>query len=92
MYVLACARVTGLIVKDEVFGTPRRATIEALVARFGDESLLAYMLTCQWCMSIWVAAPVTAAWWFAAEKPWLLIPAALLAMSQLVGMMSKLGR
>lgn len=92
VYVLACARLTGLIVKDEVFGTPRRAAITALVKRRGDSSLLAYMLTCQWCMSIWVAVPVTAAWWLAPDNPWLLIPAAFLAMSQLTGMMSKLGR
>lgn len=92
VYALACARVTGLVAKDEILGTPRKALLRYFVARGGDESLRAYMLICQWCMSIWVAAPMAAAWWFAADSPWLLIPAALLAMSQLTGMMSKLGR
>lgn len=56
-----------------------------------DPPLGVYLLTCPWCVSIYVgavAAPI--AYWWGAE-PWLLVPALALAFSQVTGLMAKNG-
>lgn len=55
----AVARLTRLLVVDEVT-KPARQT---LVRRLPEGSPWAYLLFCRWCMSVWVAFPVAAAWW-----------------------------
>ena len=51
-WYLAVARVTRLINDDVIFEDLRAWFID----RMGGESLLAYLVTCAWCVSIWVAA------------------------------------
>lgn len=92
IYTLAAARLTGLITDDDITSTARMAVLNRLPAnKFG--AALAELITCQWCVSMWVsvllAAPI-AYWW--GERPWLLVPALGLAMSQVTGMLSRLGR
>lgn len=50
---LATYRVTRLIIRDEIFSKPR----DFFWKKFPPESsLLGYLLTCPWCISIWVAS------------------------------------
>lgn len=59
--------------------------------RAGTGSALAYLVTCPWCMSVWVAggmAPV--AWWWGGT-PGYLIPALALAASHVAGLLSSVG-
>lgn len=56
-----------------------------------DTPLGVYLLTCQWCVGVWVslvAAPVV---WFWGTSPWLLVPALALAFAQTTGLLAKLG-
>lgn len=50
---LAVYRLTRLIIRDEILSTPRNF----FWSKFPPESsLLGYLLTCPWCISIWVAS------------------------------------
>ena len=75
--ILEAARFS--IVKTAKISTRKGRTLHAL-------------LTCQWCMSIWVAALVMPVAWFWGQSPWALVPALVLAASQLTGMLAGLGR
>lgn len=50
---LATYRLTRLIIRDELLSKPR----DFFWKKFPPEkSLLGYLLTCPWCISIWVAS------------------------------------
>jgi len=51
---LTVARITRLLVDDQLTIKYRRWVIE----KWGDDSWQAYLSTCPWCTSIYVAAPV----------------------------------
>lgn len=81
VYALAVARVTRMVTDDALFDGPRNAAL----ARLPDGSKLAYLITCRWCASVYVAAvaaPV-AYWW--GDRPWFLVPAIGLAFSHVTG-------
>jgi len=95
IWALACARLTGLITSDRITEQVRMR----LVRRFCRDAPAddctnwrAYLLLCQWCMSIWVAALFAPLWWLWGDSPWLLVPVAFLAFSQITGMLSSIGR
>lgn len=93
IYALAVARITGLIVADVIFDGPRSALLGRLDPRPATlGAFVAGLLTCPWCVSIWVAAAASPAVWWFGDRPWLLIPAIGLAFSQVVGMTSEIGR
>jgi hypothetical protein len=56
-----------------------------------EPPLLVYLLTCPWCVSVYVAALVAPVvyWW--GDKPWFLVPAMALAMSHVTGLLAKMG-
>lgn len=93
IYALAVARVTGLITADAITEGLRDSLIGWLDDR--PKTLGAYistLVTCPWCVSIWVgfiAAPLV---WLWSDSPVMLIPAIALAFSQVTGMISDLGR
>ena len=62
MDALAVARVTRLINEDRVPFGPVRDAILARASRdeggLGSSSRLAELITCPWCMSMWVAGGV----------------------------------
>lgn len=91
VYGLAVARVTGLIAADEISRPAREWIVEHLPLR-PFSIALEYLLTCFWCVSMWVAAAVTAAAWHWGSEGWLMGPALALALSQIAGMTSALGR
>lgn len=55
-HALATKRLTRLITEDQITSTPRNA----LLSRYPNTNL-AYLLTCNWCSSIWAASLVTIA-------------------------------
>lgn len=82
---LATARITRLITADYLTEPARRWA----VLRLGIESRLSYLITCQWCTSVWVAAAVAPAvyWWW--HHAWVQVPAMMLAFSQIAGWFSR---
>lgn len=88
--ILATARLTRLITIDKIGDWIRNR----VAMRFGDRSKLTYLFFCPWCMSVWVAAVLTPATWFATGlqdgipvTAWWAIPAIALAVSQTVGLL-----
>ncbi|MEV4814920.1 hypothetical protein [Micromonospora tulbaghiae] len=83
------ARMTRLVTADEITRRPR----EAIVKRLPEESPLAYLLFCRWCLSVWIAAPAAAGWWHLSDVPrwsgyWSVdVPAVALALSYATGLL-----
>jgi hypothetical protein len=82
--VLAVARITRLLVEDQLMIKYRRW----VVTRWGEDSLQSYFAHCSWCTSFWVALPVMPVavlfpdeWVIAALAPW--------AASMIVGLISE---
>ena len=78
---LATARVTRLITQDRILDAPRNAVLRTLP----DGHLLAYLVTCDWCVSIYTGTLTAvggawAGWW-----PWAAAPAVALAFSYVTG-------
>jgi len=93
IYVLAVARVTGLIVADTITEPAR----DALVSWLDDRprtlgSFVADLIGCPWCMSVWVGLAAAPLVWFYGSSPVMLIPALALAFSQVTGATASLGR
>lgn len=84
----AVARVTRLLTDDAILGVPRRW----LIRRAGEDSLLAYLAVCPWCVSVWTgaAASVLATPYVWPGGPWWGYPATALALSYGTGMLSNL--
>jgi hypothetical protein len=55
------------------------------------KSYLEYLLTCPWCVSVWLALPAVIVWWIWPTEPWSLGPAVLLAFSMITGKLSQIG-
>lgn len=63
--ILAVARVTRLITTDKLTEAPRNALVLWLIDRRGEGTRLAYLVMCDWCMSVYtgsVAACAYAVW------------------------------
>lgn len=52
VYALAVHRLTRLVVADELTAGLR----ERILLRVQGRPMLAYLVTCPWCISIWIAA------------------------------------
>jgi len=81
---LAVARVTRLITDDYLIAPIR----QALIKRWGVKSKLSYLLTCPWCMSVWVGAAVAAGAWKWGDSGWFIVPAVALAASHVTGVLA----
>ncbi|MEU9246764.1 hypothetical protein [Streptomyces sp. NPDC048385] len=77
-------RITRFVVKDTL-----AAGFRIWVAdHFGEDSKLAYLVTCSWCTSIWVAGGVTPLAYYLGGSLWIQIPAVALTLSYLSGVAS----
>lgn len=81
VYALAVARLTRLVTTDRITAAPRAT----LLRRIPEQHLAAYLITCDWCASIWIAAAAAPAIWWFSGRPWLLVPALGLALSYVTG-------
>lgn len=82
--MLAVARITRLLVEDELLVGYRRWVVK----RFGEASKITYLAHCPWCTSIWVALPimpVSVLW----PTKWLLAILAIPAASMIAGLLNK---
>lgn len=85
---LATARLTRVITQDRITLAPRKWALRRLVNRYGEDHLLPYLIVCDWCVSIYVGAGVTAAWVTVGETLWFQAPAAALALSYAAGFLA----
>lgn len=76
---LATARITRLITTDRITAAPRRWVLN----RLDEQGLMAYLIVCNWCASVYVGAAMTAAVVWAWN--WAQYPAMALAFSHLAG-------
>lgn len=90
---LTVARVTGLVVSDSITEPLRDRILLWLddrPATLGE--WLGKLITCPWCVGMWVslAAAPLAVWMIG--LPWLLVLPVALAFSQVTGMIAGIGR
>lgn len=76
---LATARLTRLVTRDRITHALRRRILK----RLDPEGLLAYLLICDWCSSVYMGAIVTAGWLWG--PAWLYWVAVALALSHITG-------
>lgn len=91
LYALATTRITGLITQDTITAALRdRATLAA--ERHRATRPLAELIQCPWCTAVWVAAAITVAaalWHGHPALAWTVLG---LALAQVAGMLSSIGR
>jgi len=87
IYLLAFARLVVLITSDVITRKPRQAMIDALEER-GHE-MIAYLVTCPWCVSIWLALPAAPIIYAYGHHWWLFVPALVLALSASAGALAR---
>lgn len=82
---LAVARLSMLFTQDQLTIRIRQAVVQ----RFGDNSLPSYLIHCDWCLSMWIAIPVMLV---AVTYPnrWVIGVLAVPAASLVAGFLSKL--
>ncbi|MES4890088.1 hypothetical protein [Streptomyces sp. NPDC096012] len=80
----ATCRITRFVTKDTLAAGFRVWTAD----RFGDDSRPAYLVSCGWCTSIWVAAAVTPTAFLAGDTLAFKIAATALTLSYIAGVAS----
>ena len=78
-------RITRFVVKDTLASSFRIWVAD----RFGEESKPAYLVTCSWCTSMWVAGGVAPLAYYLAESAWIQIPAMAMTLSYLSGIAAR---
>ncbi|MGW0754052.1 hypothetical protein [Streptomyces sp. NPDC002587] len=81
----ATCRMTRFLTKDTLAAAFR----SRLADRFGDESLAAYLVSCGWCASVWLAAATTVYAFALAGTLWFQVPTTALSLSYLAGVASR---
>lgn len=83
---LAVARLTRLVNRDVLLEKPRAKVLTWLTQR--DRTMLAYLLVCPWCLSMYLGMAAAAAWWaWGGARTYLCVTAAL-AFSYLTGILA----
>lgn len=81
---LATARLTRLITTDEILRQPR----QWLLRKLPENGMLAYLLVCPWCMSVYVGAAIAGAGAWAGLWAWAWAPALALGFSYVTGFLA----
>lgn len=87
IHLLAFARIVVLLTQDMITAAPRDAVVTALKER--GHNMLAYLLLCPWCISIWLAIPAAPIIYAYGDSPWLFVPALALALSATAGALAR---
>lgn len=82
---LATARITRLVTTDRITQAPRQWALR----RLASDSLAAYLIVCDWCVSVYVGAGVAAAYVWAPGWAWLQVVALGLAFSYVAGVLAR---
>lgn len=80
---LAVARVTRLVNRDVLLEKPRARVLTWLTQR--DRTMLAYLLVCPWCLSMYLGMAGAGAWWAWGEEKLYLTVTVALAFSYVTG-------
>lgn len=80
---LATARITRLVTTDRITQAPR----SWIIKRLNPEGLLAYLIVCDWCASVYVGAGVAALLWVG--PAWIVWPLYALAFSYVAGYLAR---
>ena len=78
---LVTARLTRLVTTDKITQAPRRWVL----LRLDPDSLLAYLIVCDWCVSFYTGVGVAAAGVVTGQWSWHWAPALVLAFSYVAG-------
>jgi hypothetical protein len=78
---LATARLTRLVTRDQITHPIRRR----LLARLDHDGMTAYLIVCDWCVSMWVAAAGAALGAWSGASSWWQAPGIALAFSYTAG-------
>ena len=81
---LATARITLLITTDRITRAPR----EWLLRRMDADSLGAYLIVCNWCVSVWAGAGMAVAGAAYGSWPWIWAVPLALAFSMTAGVLA----
>lgn len=87
LVVLATARVIRYVTKDKL-NNPVRVWA---VHKFGEDSLRAYLLFCEWCVGVWAAAGLVLLGYFGYGHWWAQLPILWLAVAQVAPALLQLG-
>jgi hypothetical protein len=82
---LATARLTRLVTTDRITEAPRTWALR----RLPSEGLLAYLLVCDWCVSVYTGAAVASAGAWAGSWPWAWAVPLALAFSYTAGYLAR---
>lgn len=86
LLALAVTRVTQLVVSDKI-GHPFRSWV---LKRNGDHGMWTFAVHCPWCVGMWMALGASPLWWYFGRNPIFVMVCVALALSQVVGLISKL--
>lgn len=92
VFALAVARITLIIVDDDILERPRRAIVKKFAPGEKDEHPIATLVTCPWCMSVWVGCALAPLVYYHYGHPLVYMGGLALAASQVTGMIASVGR
>jgi hypothetical protein len=84
--LLATARITRLITSDRLTQAPRLWAAEKIEER---APMLFYLITCDWCASVYVGTAVAGAWAAWGDTLWFQVPALALGASYATGFLAE---
>lgn len=82
---LAVARLTRFVTTDRIFLAPRAW----IIRRLDRESLLAYLIVCDWCVSVYVGMAMGGAWYLWGDTRAFLAVTGALAFSYVAGFLAE---
>jgi hypothetical protein len=88
LLVLAVTRLTRLVVSDKI-GMPLRSRVLKLS---GDNGWWTFAVHCPWCVGMWFSIGAAPLWYYFGHNPIFVMTCLALALSQAVGLLSKLGQ
>jgi hypothetical protein len=92
LYGLAVVRLTGLVLHDDITAPLRTHLVAPLATAPRPGPFLHELLTCPWCISVWLGLMVAPVAVWRPHAWWALIPAFALVSSQIAGMVNTVGR
>ena len=78
---LATARLTRLVTTDRITETPRHWTLR----RLNPEGMAAYLITCDWCVSVYTGSAAATGWALWGDHRWFTAVCAAFAFSYVAG-------
>lgn len=89
VWALATARLVGLATVDEVSTPLRKWLIEHLDDRPRTVgNTVSRIISCPWCLGVYVGAVTALVFWWHATNPWLLVPVIALAFAEIAGQLT----